>query len=200
MDFRRCGILQIVLLGHLPKDSSVLRIAPMNKNNIVIITASEMKNLELAKKFADVLGHLGSSATIINLVDLDLPLYSSRAEGKFNPQEVLKNELSQIEKADGFVFIAPEYNGSTPPIFNNFLAWLSRSSKDWRQYLNGKPAVIGTFSGGGGFNVLMAMRTQLAFIGMNVLGRQILTHSNKLLDEKSLQAVSEELLRLSARS
>lgn len=164
--------------------------------NIVIISASEVKNLELANSFKSRFESLKTETTIINLLDLDLPLYSSRSEGKFKGEELLKDQLPVIAKADGFVFIAPEYNGSTPPVFNNFLAWLSRSSKDWREFLNGKPAAIATFSGGGGHNVLLAMRTQLAFIGMNVLGRQILTHSNKALDEKSLEAITFELIKL----
>jgi chromate reductase len=168
----------------------------MNKN-IVIITASEMKNLELANKFKESLANTEAKVSIINLVELDLPLYSSRAETKYKAEDLLAKELPTISAANGFVFIAPEYNGSTPPVFNNFLAWLSRSSKDWRHYLNEKPAVIATFSGGGGFNVLLAMRTQLAFIGMNVLGRQILTHSNKAVDEKALHAVSQELVKFS---
>jgi chromate reductase len=170
----------------------------MSKTNITIITASEIKNLELAEKFKMSLTELGADCSIINLVQMDLPLYSSRSENNYKGEELLSNELPMITKANGFVFIAPEYNGSTPPVFNNFIAWLSRSSKDWRQFLNGKPAVIATFSGGGGFNVLLAMRTQLAFIGMNVLGRQIQTHSSKALDDKSLRAVSEELLKISS--
>ncbi len=167
------------------------------KKNIVIITASEVKNLDLAQKFIQSLESLDANVSLINLVELDLPLYTSRTDAKFKGEELLKNEIPSISEAHGFVFIAPEYNGSTPPVFNNFLAWLSRSSKDWRQFLNGKPAAIATFSGGGGFNVLLTMRTQLAFIGMNVLGRQILTHSGKALDEKSLQAVTIELVKLS---
>jgi len=166
------------------------------KKNIVIIAASEIKNLDLAQKFVQSLGSLDANVSLINLVELDLPLYTSRSDAQFKGEELLKKELPEIKDAHGFVFIAPEYNGSTPPVFNNFLAWLSRSSKDWRQFLNGKPAAIATFSGGGGFNVLLSMRTQLAFIGMNVLGRQILTHSGKALDEKSLTAVSSELIKL----
>lgn len=166
-----------------------------NKKNIVIITASEVKNLELANAFKTNLENNQANTQIINLVDLDLPLYSSRTEGKYQGQELLKDVLPHIIKAQGFVFIAPEYNGSTPPVFNNFLAWLSRSDKDWRNFLNGKTAAIATFSGGGGFNVLLSMRTQLAFIGMNVLGRQILTHFSKPLDDKSLTAVCEELVK-----
>ncbi len=167
-----------------------------NSKKIVIFSASEVKNLELAESFKKSLEDQNAEATIINLVDLELPLYSSRTESLYKGEELLSKQLPLISQAQAFIFIAPEYNGSTPPVFNNFLAWLSRSSKDWRSYLNGKPAAIATFSGGGGFNVLLAMRTQLAFIGMNVLGRQILTHSNKVLDEKSLLSISQELVSI----
>lgn len=166
------------------------------KKNIVIITASEMKNLDLAQKFMQSLKELDANVSIINLVELDLPLYTSRTDSLFKGDELLKNEIPTLSDAHGFVFIAPEYNGSTPPVFNNFLAWLSRSHKEWRHFLNSKPAAIATFSGGGGFNVLLAMRTQLSFIGMNVLGRQVLTHSNKTLDDKTLAAVSSELVKI----
>lgn len=169
-----------------------------NSKNIVIFSASEVKNLELAESFKKCLQDQNVEATIINLVDLELPLYSSRTESLYKGEELLSKQLPIIFQAEAFIFIAPEYNGSTPPVFNNFLAWLSRSSKDWREYLNGKPAAIATFSGGGGFNVLLAMRTQLSFIGMNVLGRQILTHSNKALDEKSLLIITQELVKVSS--
>lgn len=167
------------------------------QKNIVIVIASEIKNLELAQVFKTTLESMSAKVTLINLVELNLPLYTSRAEALHKGDELLKNELPFFHNAHGYVFIAPEYNGSTPPVFNNFLAWLSRSSKDWRHFLNGKPAALATFSGGGGFNVLMTMRTQLAYIGMNVIGRQVLTHSSKPLDESSLKSVAQELLKIS---
>lgn len=165
---------------------------------IVIITASEKKNLELAQSFQNQLKN--TDVSVINLVDLDLPLYTSRADEKYKAPDLLGSHYQSILDAKGLVFIAPEYNGSTPPVFNNFLAWLSRSTKNWRESLNGKPAVIATFSGGGGFHVLHAMRSQLSFIGMNVLGRQILTHPTKALDDKSLEAVCSELVKLAQAS
>lgn len=165
------------------------------KKEIVIITASTVKNLELALKFQESLNSMEANATIINLVDLDLPLYTSKSEGQHKAMDLLKDELPFIEKAAAFVFLSPEYNGSTPPVLTNFLAWLSRTSKDWRQHLNGKHVAIGTFSSGTGLNVLQTMRTQLSFMGMNVLGRQIVTTSAKALDEKSLLAVCTELLK-----
>lgn len=169
----------------------------MENKNIVIVIASEIKNLELATRFKEYFESVNASVSVINLVDLELPLYSSRTESQFKGNELLAKELPVIKKAHGFLFISPEYNGSTPPVFNNFLAWLSRSSKDWREYLNGKPAALATFSGGGGFNVLLAMRTQLSFIGMNVVGRQIIVSPQKALDEGSMTKVAMELLKLS---
>lgn len=163
-------------------------------SDILILVASENNNLKLAESFRDEFEKLEKKPNLINLVDLELPLYSTRAEKDHNPEKVLMNVLPEIEKAKGIVFIAPEYNGSVPPVFTNFLAWLSRSSKNWRKHLNGKVAAIATFSGGGGTHVLVHMRLQLSFIGMNVLGREILTHFKKPLNEESLTDICQEFV------
>ena len=76
----------------------------------------------------------------------------------------------EISKIDGFV--APEYNGNVPPSFANFLAFCSKSSKDWRELFNTKKAVV-AHSGGGGAHVLMHMRMQLSFIGMMLSGAKL---------------------------
>jgi chromate reductase len=168
------------------------------QKKILIITASSGKNLELAYSFEHKLKELGASASILNLVSLDLPLYTSANEKNFNCQEHLQPWLSQLLSTDSFVFLAPEYNGGIPPLMTNFLAWVSRSSKDWREFFNEKTAAIGTHSGGGGSHVLMALRMQLSYIGLNVLGRQIITHSQKPLDNQSLEAVARQLLNHSS--
>lgn len=164
---------------------------------IVIVIASEMQNLELAKKFEQEVAAQGASSSIVNIVDLELPMFTSRSESKHEPKELLKSIIPVFKDADGFVFLSPEYNGGTPPVLSNFLAWLSRTSKDWREHLNGKSTVIGTFSAGGGNSVLMILRTQLSYLGMNVLGRQIITTPNKPLDMGSLKAVVTNLLKYS---
>lgn len=163
-------------------------------SRITIITASGGKNLELAKKFEEKLLSLGAQVHILNLLEMDLPLYTSINEFKFQAKDLLGEWLDVLIKSSGFVFLAPEYNGGTPPLFTNFLAWVSRASKNWREAFNEKSAVIGTHSGGGGQSVLMSMRMQLSFIGINVLGRQVLTHSSKPLEEESLNAVCRQLL------
>lgn len=165
--------------------------------NIVIVVASEMQNLELAKKFEEEIVAQGANAKIVNIVDLDLPMFTTRSESLHNPAELLKDIVPTFKNSNGFVFLAPEYNGGTPPVLSNFLAWLSRTSKDWRENLNGKSAVIGTYSAGNGNSVLMILRTQLSYLGMNVLGRQIVTTMNKALDPESLKSVVSNLLKYS---
>lgn len=163
---------------------------------IVIVLASELKNLELANKVREEIARQGCESTIIKLVDLDLPLYSARMEKLHNPAELLAKQIPLLQEAAGFVFIAPEYNGSTPPIFSNFLAWVSRTTKNWRELLNGKPAALATYSGGPGFNVLLAMRQQLSYVGMNIVGRSLQFHSKYDFNEADITGVVTQLLKL----
>ncbi len=164
---------------------------------ICIVAASEGKNLELAQKFQAYLSSQSVKAEILDLVDLNLPLYTSRSESEHEAASLVAPIKEKIS-ADGFVILAPEYNGGPPPALSNFLSWVSRSTKDWREAFNERPVVIGTYSGGPGSNVLSIMRLQLSFLGMNVLGRQISVHSKKELDEASLKAVCDQLLRISS--
>lgn len=161
---------------------------------ITIIAAGGLNNLELAQKFQEQLVSLGAEVSLINLVTLNLPLYTSESESKYGPKELLVPWLDVLLSTNGFVFLAPEYNGGIPPVLTNFLAWVSRSSKNWRECFNGKCGVIGTFSGGGSGYILTAMRMQLSYLGMNILGRQFLTHASKPLDEKSLLVVCQQLI------
>lgn len=162
---------------------------------ICIVVASEGKNLDLALRFKSYFESQSLKAQVLELVDLNLPLYTSRSETQHEAAALI-GPIKEKISADGFVFLAPEYNGGPPPALSNFLSWVSRSTKDWREAFNEKPVAIGTFSGGPGSNVLSIMRLQLSYLGMNVLGRQISVHSKKELDEASLQAVCGQLLRI----
>lgn len=161
--------------------------------NILVVAASNQNNLELAKFFVEEIKAQGAEAMLVDLVEEDLPLYTPKNEAEGVP--VQATELAKkMENIDGMVFTAPEYNGSIPPTLNNFIAWISRTGKTWREVFNEKKAVIATHSGSGGVNVLNAMRQQLSYVGMNVIGRQIHTHMKKELSKDSLQNVVKQLL------
>ena len=166
---------------------------------VVYLAASTGKNLELAKELASVGETLGGEHEVINLVAEDLPLYNTEAEKNGIPDKA--NALAgKLIAADGIVLIAPEYNGSIPPVLTNAIAWISRSGNDdWREAFSEKIAAVATHSGGGGSKVLSAMRSQLEHLGTNVIARQILTHYQKALNPDSAKAVIGQILKLSSK-
>jgi hypothetical protein len=54
---------------------------------------------------------------------------------------------------------------------------------------------LATHSGGGGQKVLISMRLQFSHLGATVLGRELLTTTKKPLNERSAQAVLDQLAR-----
>lgn len=159
---------------------------------ICVITASVGKNLDLAEAISAVLKKHNAQVSLLNLVELNLPLYSTTAESHHKAEVLVAPFKDQLD-VDAFVFVAPEYNGSTPPVFNNFLAWVSRSTKNWRETFNSKTGMIATSSAGNGIQVLSIIRMQLAFIGMNIIGRQLVSSYSKPATEDEIEKICAEL-------
>ncbi len=169
------------------------------KPNILIITSSDGKNLELANKLNDLSKDFKGEFSVLKLSDYELPLYSTKEEENGTP-EAAKALTDKFLSADGFIFLSPEYNGSVTPSFINSIAWVSRSgNEDWRSAFNNKPAAIGTHSGGGGNHVLMAMQSQLSFIGCHIVGRKLLTSYSKELNEDSAKSVLDLVAKLASK-
>ncbi|MCB9091462.1 MAG: NAD(P)H-dependent oxidoreductase [Halobacteriovoraceae bacterium] len=163
--------------------------------NIVILCASVGNNLALANKLSTIATKLKINTEIINLVELNLPLYHTEEEKKGVPS-VAQELKEKIKSSLGLIVIAPEYNGLIPPVLNNAIAWVSRTGDDWREAFNGRVTAIATHSGGGGAHALMAMRQQLSYIGAVVLGRQLLTNYSKELNDESAIFILNEIKRL----
>ena len=161
---------------------------------ICVISASVGKNLELSEAIVTHLKKHGADASLLNLVELDLPLYSTVAETR-HQAEVIVAPFKEKLNVDAFVFVSPEYNGSTPPVFNNFLAWVSRSTKNWRETFNSKNAMVATASAGNGIQAITIMRMQLSFIGMNILGRQLVSTMSRPAAEAEVEAVCLQFLQ-----
>ncbi|MBF0197483.1 MAG: NAD(P)H-dependent oxidoreductase [Planctomycetes bacterium] len=160
-----------------------------------IVSASTGKNLELALKLQSLLQEKDVQVELVNLVELDLPLYTSEREILGMPSSAV-SLAEMFSQATDFIFVAPEYNGSLPPVLNNAIAWVSRSGgEDWRAAFSGKIAAVATHSGGGN-KVLSAMRSQLEHLGVTVLARQIHTHYQKELNPDSARAVIDQLQAL----
>lgn len=162
---------------------------------IAIVVASIGKNLDMAHEVQKLLETKNVRTSFLNIVEMNLPLYTSRSDAEHSA-EALMAAYKEDLNADAFIFIAPEYNGGPPPSFNNFLAWVSRSTKNWREAFNSKPAMIATHSAGGGHQALVIMRLMLSYVGMNVMGRGIVSTMSKPSQHEELNKVCDEFLRV----
>ena len=167
-----------------------------DSKDLIIISASCGKNLELSNKFHEKSKDLNISSEILDLTTFDIPLFNPRIHTKETiPIEIIeiKEKLLKTEK---WVICAPEYNGSIPPILSNLIAWLSISGDDFRDLFNGRPIAIATFSGGIGLELLTSLRIQLVHLGSQVLGRQLLSSFNKPIDTDTIEDIIKRLSQM----
>jgi FMN reductase len=94
---------------------------------------------------------VGAETDLLDLRELDLPLYSSETE----PTENVVRMVGILESADGLLWSSPLYQGSISGSFKNALDWLHLPSGN--VYLTDK--VIGLISVAGGTHGLQAINT-----------------------------------------
>ncbi|PLY06330.1 MAG: NADPH-dependent oxidoreductase [Arcobacter sp.] len=166
-------------------------------SKIGILVASANNNKKLAEKLQELATLENIETEIINLVDLNLPLYSTVEEEKNGIPDIAKELASKILALNAFIVVAPEYNGVMPPVLNNAMAWTSRSTESWRDAFNDKIVGLATHSGGGGQKGLQAMRIQFQHLGANILARELLTTYEKPLNEEAAIGMIKQLNKLS---
>ena len=167
-----------------------------DSKDLIIISASCGKNLELSQKFQEKSIELKINSEILDLTTFNIPLFNPRMHTKDNvPTEIItiKEKLFATEK---WIICAPEYNGSIPPILSNLIAWLSVSGEDFRDLFNGQPIAIATFSGGVGLELLTSLRIQLVHLGSQVLGRQLFSSFSKPVDLKTVEDIIQKLSQM----
>ncbi|WP_024955764.1 NADPH-dependent FMN reductase [Sulfurospirillum arcachonense] len=159
-----------------------------------IFVSSLNENMKLANVLKKQLNELDYEAEIINLVNLELPLYDSSKEQNGIP--VVINKITEtMEKSQGYIVISPEYNYSIPPILSNFIAWVSRSNDDFRKVFNEKFILLATHSGSGGTDVLNAMRNQFTKLGSIIMPREIITTYEKALEFDSSKKILQQFIK-----
>lgn len=159
---------------------------------ILICAASNGANLDLARRLSSLCDELGLEHDLMDVVGLDWPLYTRERDALGAPED-FQQVAERFHRATAYVVCAPEYNGSIPPALTSLVAWLSVADEDFRALFNGKAAVIASHSGGGGAKVMFAMRTMLAHLGADVLGRELLLNKHKPLNEDAARALMGRL-------
>ncbi len=162
--------------------------------NIGIIVASVQKNMELALQIQEVTTELEAKSEIINLVALNLPMYTSILEDEKGIPSEVHNLAKHLQTFDALIIISPEYNGSMPPVLNNAIAWVSRVGDDFRAIFNQKFIALASHSGGGGMRGNDAVRAMFSYIGANVLSREIINNYSKEYKKETVESIVNELI------
>ena len=168
---------------------------PAPSTDLLVISASSGENLKLADRFAMHANTLGTTAQVLDLTTIDLPLFTPRTQAQGTPAAVAPLH-EQMLQAPRWVICAPEYNGSIPPSLTNAIAWLSVQGNDFRALFNGRPVAMATFSGGGGMELLLSLRIQLTHLGAQVVGRQLLSNHAKPPQDDSIHDLLQRLLQM----
>jgi NAD(P)H-dependent FMN reductase len=164
-------------------------------SDILILAASNGENLKLANRFAEAAKALDLSIDLLDLTELDLPLFTPRSRDAGQPYGLLALQ-DRLHGGQRWIICAPEYNGSIPPVLTSAFAWLSVLGDDFRALFNGRPIAMASHSGSGGYEVLTALRIQLAHLGSHVVGRQLIANNAKPAHDSSIEAILQALLDL----
>lgn len=163
---------------------------------VLIFVGSLNMNMSLAKKIAEQLEDQNIQSEIINLVELNLPMYDSlKEEQEGIPQKILEL-YEKMKTVSAYVFVSPEYNFSLTPVLVNTIAWISRTGDDFRELFTLKTIQLATHSGGSGKDTLDGMRTQFTRLGSIIMPREILTTYEKPLNEDSSSKILEQFSSL----
>ncbi|MDF1878121.1 NAD(P)H-dependent oxidoreductase [Sulfurimonas sp. SAG-AH-194-C20] len=170
----------------------------MKTVDYLIIVASSEQNMKLGNSIREHLEILEKTSKIIDIVSLDLPMYTSQKEDKDGIPKVISSLVEEMKSAKAYIFVAPEYNYTIPPSLTNFVAWVSRVGDDFRVLFSEKAILNATFSGGGGADVLNAMRVQFTKLGAMVMPREVLANYAKPLNTESLEKTLLQLIKFSS--
>lgn len=117
----------------------------------------------------------GAEVTLINLRDLNLPLFDEDLEAEIGLPPGAVGFKRLLRQHDGWLIACPEYNGSITPLLKNAIDWASRPEPIAAPSpFRGKAAVLMSASPGnlGGLRGLSHVRDILHNLGTLVLPQQ----------------------------
>ena len=165
---------------------------------ILIISVTLKNNYKLAQSIENLLKDLDVQTTLISLENYNLPIYTDNIfnEKKEDYKNTVENLTKYFIDNEGLIICGPEYNGSTPPILSNAIAWISTSTDYWKDAFNNKIALIGTSSGGSGTKFIATIKLQLEHLGCIVTPNSISANNSKPLDIKNTKKIIKKFIAL----
>jgi len=165
---------------------------------ILIVSATRKTNYILAKQLEKILLTLDAEVTVISLEDYKLPLYTDDIyqNKKDEYLDIVKSLTKQFSNHKGLIICGPEYNGSTPPIITNAIAWISVSTDYWKDAFRDKIFLIGSYSGGPGTKFIATMKLQLEHLGSIIMPESISVNDRAPLKEESSKKILKQFINL----
>ena len=96
----------------------------------------------------------------------------------------------------GLIICGPEYNGSTPPIITNAIAWISVGTSYWKDAFRDKVFLIASSSGGPGTKFIATMRLQLEHLGSMIISESISVNDKTPLKEEPAKKILKQFINL----
>lgn len=124
----------------------------------------------------------------------DIPLYNEDLRGEGLPPAV-QTFRDQIERAQGVLFVTPEYNHSVPGVLKNAIDWASRPGANGKPHpFAGKPFAMMGASGGmsGTMRAQYHLRQIAVFLDMHALNRpEVFVRNAKSVFDANLSLTDE---------
>jgi NAD(P)H-dependent FMN reductase len=135
-------------------------------------------NKKVLKIAAEGARGAGAEVTVVDLRDLDMPIYNADEHEKngFPPNAVKFQDL--LIEHNGLLICSPEYNGSLPGGMKNAIDWVSRKrDADQKVYAAFENKIAGIMSASpgsfGGLRCLNHLRGVLTIMNVKVLPQEI---------------------------
>lgn len=167
---------------------------------IVIIVGTNRPNSmsrRIAEYYQRLLNQYNTSSTILDLVALPHDFTFTALYGNSGKNDAFNELRQQIDSAEKFIFITPEYNGSYPGVLKAFIDGLPYPNS----FTNKKAALVGLSSNTqGAITALSHLNDIFSYLGMNTLAlrvklAQIQSH---FVDNEITNPLYKELLEIQA--
>ena len=192
----------------------------MQSNKILIFAGSTRRasfNRQLAHAAAQLARASRADVTLLELADLDIPMYNADVEANGTPPDVIKLKQMMFDHP-AWIICSPEYNGSYTALLKNTIDWASSPVKSDPAWQDGfKPfagKVVGLLSASPGAMGGLRSQSHLTPLLINLqcwvapkafaLGRaaEAFDADGNLTSEahvKQVQAVIDQVLHASQR-
>lgn len=133
---------------------------------------------------------------ILDIRNLQAPIYSIDIEQTSGAPEVLKNMVNKISEYDALILALPEHNGLPSAFFKNIIDWCSRINN---KFLGEKQTLLLSTSPGskGGANNLEKLEPLFKYWGADIIGKYSVPFFNEAVNikEKSIQEEHKTAVR-----